>query len=136
MHAYQQTTASEFLFIILIDIITWNLVDLVYDQFPTTQIEVTHTKVHTLDTYVGDNILKTLHEFSFDVIVNSSHCLIVFEQSDYIFRFVYRYKQETSGHKRSAFITLLSYRGVLAYLYYKDISHARAIAQASADLFM
>ncbi len=41
---------------------------------------------------------------------------------------------ETSGHKRSADLTLLSYREVVGLPEMLDISHACAIAQASADL--
>ena len=41
---------------------------------------------------------------------------------------------ETSGHKRSAFMALLLHREVLALPVTLDISHARAIARASADL--
>ena len=37
--------------------------------------------------------------------------------------------------KEARVMALLSYREVLAYLYYIDISHARAIARAPADLF-
>ncbi len=42
--------------------------------------------------------------------------------------------QETSGHKRSADLTLLLNLEVLGIPVTLDISHARAIARTSADL--
>ena len=73
MHTNEQTTTTKFLLVVFIYIVAWDLVNMVYYQLPSTQIKVTHAKVHTLDTYICNNVLQTLHELRFNVIVNSCH---------------------------------------------------------------
>jgi len=61
---------------------------------------------------------------------------VVYEHADYIFRIAYRYIQRRPQDTKEARVMalLLNLEVLGMYLYYIDISHARAIARASADL--
>ena len=59
---------------------------------------------------------------------------MVLGATDYIFRLLTGNTKRPQDTKEARAMALLSYREVLAYLYYIDISHARAIARAPADL--
>lgn len=73
VHANEQATITELLLITFIDVVSRQVVDLIYHEVPTTKIEIADTEIHTFHTYIRDNVLQALCEFSFNVVVNPGH---------------------------------------------------------------
>lgn len=77
MHTNKQTTSAEDAIILFIYIITRQLVNLIDNQIPTTEIEITDTKIDSSNTHIGNDTLKTLRKFCFYIVVNLSHLIFV-----------------------------------------------------------
>ena len=99
MHTNQQTAMSEHLLVVLIDILSRNLIYLIDNQIPATQVKVAYAEIHTLDTVICDEVLQALHKLRLDIVVNPCHvCTISFRSIALIG--IYRYTTNKQTRKK------------------------------------
>ena len=75
MHAYEQSRRTEHTFVSLVDIVTFQLVNLVGNEVPSPEVKVTNAEIHALDSRLGYYIFKNLLELLSVtyVVVNLGH---------------------------------------------------------------
>ena len=53
--------------------ITFETVDLIYDQVPATKVEIADTKIDALNATISDDVVKPLLEFHVYVVIYICH---------------------------------------------------------------
>lgn len=73
VHANEQAAYAVDAFIALNHKITFELFYLTNNFLPSAEIKVSYTKIYTLNAYIVNDVVKTIFELDFYIIVYPSH---------------------------------------------------------------
>jgi len=75
VHADKKPAYAELFLVVLVNVISRELVNLVNNKIPSPKVKIAHAKVNALYSYAGNNAPQTFRELYLDIVVYLGHRL-------------------------------------------------------------